>query len=127
MESEEVSATEVEAARGGVLVEIGGESRRLVYDFNALASIEEATGRNMLDGSGWLKPKAKDFRAFVWAGLLHDWPEVTLEQVGRWLSEANLQDVAAAFVRARAASSPKPAKEGKAASPANPPKRGSRG
>lgn len=126
--SETEVGTEVEAARG-VPVTIGGRERRLVLSFNALAAMEEVTGLNMLLFDKWSKPNATVFRAGVWAGLLHEAPDLTLEQVGEWIDEVGANSLIGPFVRARLAAMPKkPSGNGDEDSPAaRPRRRASRG
>lgn len=105
--------TEIEAARG-VPVLIGGKERRLVLSFNALAAMEEVTGTNMLLYDRWTKPNATVFRAGLWAGLLHEAPDLTVEQVGEWIDEVGAASLIGPFIRAYLASMPKSEKsEGK--------------
>lgn len=67
--------------------------RKLIYDFNALAAYEEATGKNVLAGGITANMTIRDLRALIWAGLIADDPELTVEQVGRLLHLGNLADV----------------------------------
>lgn len=76
-----------------VTVELGGKERKLIYDFNALAKAEEVTGKSMLDGAVWQSPSATDLRAFIWAGLLRDDPNVTIQQVGSWLTIDTMSEI----------------------------------
>ena len=64
--------------------------RRLVYDFNALSALEDQIGKSALEEATWAALSAKDIRAFVWAGLLADDPEITLVEVGAMLDVSNL-------------------------------------
>lgn len=72
--------------RAIVDVEVGGEQRRLRFDLNALAEIED---RLQLDGItevfGRLeKGSIKTLRVLLWAGLLHEAPDLTEREVGAW-------------------------------------------
>lgn len=66
-------------------VDIGGKSRELRFDFNALVQFEEDTGLNVLDGAVWNNMTATSLRALLRAALLHKEPELTLAEVGGWL------------------------------------------
>jgi hypothetical protein len=80
--------------------------RRLLFDFNALAAAEEAAGCSLLslDLAGRLS--ARILRALVWAALLHEDRDLTLEQVGAWLHPGNLRDIAEAVEAAFQAALP---------------------
>lgn len=61
-------------------------TRRLRFDMNALAALEE-NGLNVFDDETLanlerLVKSPSRIRLFVWAGLLHEDPELTLQQVG---------------------------------------------
>lgn len=73
--------------RGDRRIQLGGRRRVLRYDFNALCDLERALG---VIGVVALKQRLNDFgfatiRAFVWAAVLHDEPDVSLREVGGWL------------------------------------------
>jgi DNA-binding phage protein len=70
------------------------KERHLLYDFNALASLEDAgyTITEAMEQIG--KGSAKAIRAFLWAGLLHEEPSLTLEAVGKMITLQNLAYVA---------------------------------
>lgn len=68
-----------------VSIELGGKKRHLLLDLNAMAAFEEATGKNIFDELQKQKMSALNFRAFIWACLLHEDKKLTLEQVGSWL------------------------------------------
>lgn len=103
-----------------VTVTLGGEERRFRLDFNALARIEEATGKNLLLNPNWLDSlSVKDLRAFVW-GLLHVGPgemRPELEEVGAWLDPGSMREVTQMLLGLWKASTPK-GKPGKKGEPA---------
>lgn len=86
----------------GVTLDLGGEERRLTYDLNAIAEIGErlditirlAHFEEDLLGVR-LKPKA--IRTLLWAGLIHDNPDLTEEEVGGWVTQDNFMEVITAF------------------------------
>lgn len=85
--------------RSGVKVTLGGRQRTLRYDLNALAELEEATGTSLAE----LQSKTvglRFLRALVWAGLLHQEPDLTQREVGAWIDGENLQEVQDAAVKA---------------------------
>lgn len=67
-----------------VEIEVGGFVRRLRYDFNAIASLEEAIDRPVSalgDNVG-----VRELRAMLWAGLIHELPKLTIIQAGDMIS-----------------------------------------
>ena len=76
-----------------------GESYRLRYDFNAICEYEGATGRsiaNLTDGAFG----ARDIRALLWAGLLHEHPRMTLQKAGALMPIDELEELTRACVTA---------------------------
>jgi len=72
--------------RGEVAIEIGGKRRTLRFDLNALAEIEQALGLRGLDATlaALSNLGYREARAALWAGLKHECPALTLEEVGSW-------------------------------------------
>lgn len=60
------------------------KERSLVYDFNALALIEEHydTMANAMEALS--KGSVRAIRVFLWAGLVHEDETLTLKEVGKW-------------------------------------------
>lgn len=58
------------------------KERVLRLDFNALALAEEKTGRNLMSAEGWKGLTARDYRTLIWSCLVHEDPDLTIEQVG---------------------------------------------
>lgn len=69
-----------------VEIELGGKTRKLRLDFNALALIEERTGKTISDMGDWKSLSAKHMRSMIWAALVHEDESITEKQVGSWLS-----------------------------------------
>lgn len=68
--------------------------RKLKYGFNAFVEMEEALGKPVTD-LGKDSVSFKDIRVMLWAGLLHDDPDISLEEVGDLVDDADsLSDVA---------------------------------
>lgn len=63
--------------------------RRLRFDLNALAEIEERLGVG-IDKLGDLDMKAKTARVMLWAGLIHEDQSITPEDVGGMVDLDNL-------------------------------------
>jgi len=70
-----------------VTIAINGEERHLLFDFNALATLEEKFGGNALDPDFWRRllenMSATTIRTLVWAGLLHEDPDLDIRAAGR--------------------------------------------
>ena len=67
-----------------VTIDLGGRSRRLRFDMNALADLEGVLGRSVaevLSGDGNALGFAA-MRALMWAGLKHEDRGLTLERAG---------------------------------------------
>jgi hypothetical protein len=69
------------------------KSRSLVLDWNALSVIEAETGESTFSARFWQRMGAKKVRAVLWAALLHETPDITIEQVGNLLDLDNLNMV----------------------------------
>lgn len=85
--------------RGYVEVELGGEVRRLKYDLNALAELEDALGYPVTqlrdDRIG-----VRELRALVWAGLLHEEPKLTLKAAGSMIELDRIEEITKAVTEA---------------------------
>ncbi|SMO48822.1 gene transfer agent family protein [Melghirimyces algeriensis] len=77
--------------RGYVQIELD-RPRRLKYDMNALTELEDALDRpvtQLNDQSIGIK----ELRALLWAGLIHEDRELTLEGAGELVEMENIQTV----------------------------------
>jgi hypothetical protein len=118
------------------VVELGGKTRRMVFDLNTFAAFEEAAGPDVLfiDAVSALYEAIKriqeskpdgglDFsfadavqlmralpmsqiRALVWAALHSDDPSLTVVDVGRMIHPANLMGIIRALLSGQAANAP---------------------
>lgn len=88
-------------------LEIGGKTRGLKYDFNALALVEEKTGKSALSGDIFQNLRATDLRFFIWAGLVHEQPDLMVEEVGSWIHMGNLPKITECIAQAFSAAMPK--------------------
>lgn len=61
------------------------KKRNLRFDFNALCELEEHVNLTELGGKNF---RMKDLRAILWAGLLHESPELTIEDAGELIDYA---------------------------------------
>lgn len=82
-----------------VRIELDKE-RHLRFDLNAIVALDEATGINLLAPGTELGAdqlyKPRVLRAFVWAALLHEDPDLTVLEVGSWLTMPRIQEIATA-------------------------------
>lgn len=76
------------------------KKRRLLLNFNAMALFEEQTGKNILASDVMENPSARDIRALLWACLVHEDPELTVEQVGAMIHMGNIRDISQAIAAA---------------------------
>lgn len=82
-------------------IELGGRTRQLRFDLNALAELEDKLGRPVGE-LGAVVASVKTIRAMVWAALLHAEPELTEREVGSWISGENFAAVTERTVEALA-------------------------
>lgn len=78
---------------------LGGRERHLCYDFNAIVLASQVTGINLLKSIvGEIEPAS--LRGLLWAALLRDEPELTLEQVGVLIRPGSIPGIKEALLRA---------------------------
>ena len=71
--------------RSFVEVELGGKTRLLKYDFNAICDIEERFGKGVAAIFSEQSVGFNTIRLFLWAGLKWKLPGLQPQQVGQWL------------------------------------------
>lgn len=90
---------------GYVAIELD-RTRTLKYDLNALILLEENLGVT-IDKLGEVQMGLRTLRTLIWAGLIHEDPELTQEQVGSWIDISNIHTIREKFIEAfRAATGP---------------------
>jgi hypothetical protein len=72
---------------------IGGKKFQLIFDFNAVAEVEERTGRNLMTKDGWDKLNGTTISILLWACLQANHPDVTLLAVRKLMNSKNLTQV----------------------------------
>lgn len=82
-----------------VPLELGGTTRHLVYDMNALCALRDVGVDAFTLTEGQLTDP-RVVRSLIWAGLKLESPDLTPEQVGSWIDLSNLVDVGQAFTQA---------------------------
>ena len=82
-----------------VSLKIGESTYRFCFDFNACAQVQALTGVNVFA----VQSKSFDpvhFRAQLWASLLRDQPDITLEQAGALVTIKSMGPLAEAVAKA---------------------------
>lgn len=69
------------------------KERLFKLDFKALMSFEKASGKNVLATDVWQQMSATDMVTLLWAGLLHEDAQLTLDKVAEMIHPGNLQEV----------------------------------
>jgi hypothetical protein len=88
-----------------VPIELGGKTRHLKFDFNAMVAYEEATGKNFLEMSK-ITVSAKNLRAWLYACLVQEDRSLTIDEVGGWIDLENMAGIADKLTEALQAAMP---------------------
>jgi len=75
---------------------LAGKTYQLVFDFNAIAQAEIATGINLLQAS-IDTASAQSLRGLLWASLLKQNPTISIEHVGSLITMKNAPTIWAAI------------------------------
>ena len=106
--------SDIRDATGGItLLPLGGKNRRLKFDLNSFAELEDLFGgveeaMKALEGGS-----IKALRAIVWSGLLHEntdekgQPTISQAQVGSWIDIKDLPTFSEKLGKALAEALPK--------------------
>lgn len=105
-ENLEAVASQADKALPGVEVEIGGKKRTLKYTLYALCKLDEKTGKNPLDGTMFSAMRPSDVVAVLWAGLLHEEPELNADELAKQIDIVQLRAVSEMMMRAFAQAAP---------------------
>lgn len=89
-----------------VTIELDGRERVLRYDLNALCLFEEETKTSL--GDALRRLTMSSLRALLWAGMIHEDPMLTIQDVGR-MEYPDLQTIMQKVVTAIGADSGSPA------------------
>lgn len=81
-------------------VVIGGLSRTIRYPWPVIRKLDATYGLNLYGVSGAQLVSPDTLTKVLWAGLLTDWPEVTIEMLDGLLSLATVGPVALATAQA---------------------------
>lgn len=96
-----------EQATPQVEIFLGGKLRTLSCTMYVLLQYQKETGENPFQiNSSELSPK--QMVAFLWAAVQQDEPDITLEEVSKWMTGAHLSKVVQLISKLMKISSPKP-------------------
>ncbi len=73
------------------------KERSFELDLNAIIKYEELTGKSLLKKQEAPEMGAGDLRALLYVGLLREDPNLTIEQVGSFITIENMAEVAKAI------------------------------
>jgi hypothetical protein len=96
-----------------VSITLNGNDYVMEYDFNAICTAEELTGINMFGSFDFQRLSTVSFRAMLFATLLHNHPDMTLEQVGPLITAKSLPEITIKMVEAWHGSRPEVVEEAK--------------
>lgn len=128
-----MSETNVNAIRPGYhfIGNFGGQARYVRYDLNAFAEMERMYGSMDAANAALTKGSMADVRRILWLGLIHDQAvldeitgepikyNLTVYEVGQWITPANMKDIMQKLNAAISDSVPEEAQNaGNVASPA---------
>jgi hypothetical protein len=94
-----------------VPITLNGKQYRLVFDFNAIARVEELTGMNLFGSFDFTNLNASKFRAMLYASLLKENPAITLDEAGELINAKNLAEITIKMVEAWHGSRPEIVKD----------------
>jgi hypothetical protein len=70
-----------------------GMEREIYFSLSVLEKIEEVTGESALDASLYQNLTAKKIKILIWAAFQDKYPEMSLELVGKLLSNCSIKDL----------------------------------
>ncbi len=82
------------------------KERHLLMNLNAMVSFEEATGKSLFQGIDPKGMTAKDFRALLWACLLHEDESLELKDVGKMIHAGDMGELSGKIAQAWEVASP---------------------
>lgn len=88
-------------------IQIGGESRPITFNVNALIEFEEITGIDITEFEGRKSmTRMKNIRALAYCGLKYGYrqangkyPDFTIEDVGGWMDKDNVGSITESFLK----------------------------
>ncbi|PFW43801.1 hypothetical protein [Priestia megaterium] len=78
--------------RGESKLTLGEKEFTLRYDLNALVELEDKLGVPLSE-MGNIQITIKNVRSMLWAGVIHQEPEITEREVGSYVGMENMEEV----------------------------------
>ncbi|MDT0149978.1 hypothetical protein Q9R38_25905 [Priestia aryabhattai] len=85
--------------RGESKLVLGEKEYTLRYDLNALVELEEKLGVPLSE-MGKIQITIKNVRSMLWAGVIHQEPEITEREIGSYVDMENMEEVQTAITGA---------------------------
>jgi hypothetical protein len=85
--------------RGEAKLVLGEKEYVLRYDLNALVELEDKMGIPLSE-MGNVQITIRNIRSMLWAGVLHQAPEVTEQEIGKHVDMENMEEVQTAISKA---------------------------
>ncbi len=104
-------------AKPEITIDIGCKQRSLLLDLNAMATFEKITGKSFFSGIKADNMGAQELRALLYVCLQHEDRELTLEQVGAWVTLDNMNETARQVTKAIEVALPEPEEVAEEADP----------
>ena len=82
------------------------KERHFRLTLNSMVKFEEVTGKSLLSGLDTSTLTSADLRALMWACLIHEDKELSLDVVGDMIDMGNVADIQQALTRALSNSMP---------------------
>jgi len=82
----------MDKTKPGVKITLDRE-RTLLLDLNGMAAYEDIMGKSLFT-TDMAQIGARELRAILWSGLIHEDESLTLKQVGSWITQENMAAVA---------------------------------
>lgn len=89
-------------------VELGGETYKLAFDFNAIATAETVAGVNLLQAIDLSGMTANQYRGMFYAALMKAHPEMTLAGAGQLITLPNIKRITDGILQAWRLAMPSP-------------------
>jgi len=79
------------ALKKGVPLTLGERDFTLKYTLDSFCELSEVTGKDVLQDSKFFdKPSVKELVGIIWAGIIHEFPEITTKEIGQLI---DFQDI----------------------------------
>lgn len=85
--------------RGESKIVLGDKEYTLRFDLNALVELEDKMGVPLSE-MGEMKITIRNVRSMLWAGVLHQEPEITEQEIGKFVDMDNMEEVQTAISEA---------------------------